>query len=129
MSRQTLPAGRYYIGDPCYVIDGEAWSDFLDPYWDLDSRGGVFEYDGHKVCAFGTQYGDGCYEASNGAMLGVDAGMIGAVPLEIVKGGDLALGTEVEFDEPFECVRDYDGRLHFGSFSVMTGDEEEECTC
>jgi len=124
-----LPAGRYYIGDPCYVISGSEWSEFLDPYWDVGGFGGVFDYDGLPVCAFQTQYGDGCYEASNGAMLGVDAGMIGAVPMELVKGGDLALGTEWEFDEPFVCTRDSDGRLHFGSFSVMTGDEEDYCDC
>jgi hypothetical protein len=35
------------------------------------------------------------------------------------------LGTEVEFAEPFECVRDYNGLMHFGHFKVMTGDEED----
>jgi len=122
-----LPAGKYWIGDPCYVISGEEWSEFLDPYWALDGNGGVFNFEEYKVCAFSTQYGDGCYDASDGSRLGVDAGMIGAIPMELARCGDLGLGTEVEFDEPFKCVRDFDGRMHFGSFSVMTGDEEETC--
>ena len=122
---KKLPAGEYYIGDPCYVINGSDWDEFLGPFWALDNHGGIFDFEGHPVCAFYTKYGDGCFEASNGALLSVDAGMIGAVPMELVKGGDMTLGTEVYFNEPFECVRDYDGRLHFGDFSVMTGDEDE----
>lgn len=26
----TLPAGKYWIGDPCYAIPDSDWDDFLD---------------------------------------------------------------------------------------------------
>ena len=26
----TFPAGKYYIGDPCYVIDDDKWSQVCD---------------------------------------------------------------------------------------------------
>jgi len=125
MAQVKMPAGKYYIGDPCYVISGSEWSEFLDPYWSVGGYGGVFDYDGLSVCVFQTKYGDGRYEASDGAMLGVDAGIIGAVPMELCKGGDLALGTIVEFHEPFECARDYNGLLRFGNVTVMTGDDDD----
>ena len=128
-----LPAGKYYIGDPCYVIDSDNWGEFLDSFWVLDNiryidrNGGIFDFDGYACCAFYTLYGDGQYEASNGAMLGVDAAMIGAIPLVLCTRGDMngpdSDGTVVEFHEPFECARDYDGLLHFGNVTVMTGEE------
>jgi hypothetical protein len=124
--KTVLPAGKYWIGDPCYVIDGEEWSNFLDPYWNIGGFGGVFSFEEYEVCAFQTQWGDGCYPASNGVNLGVDAGIIGAIPIELARCGDLGLGTEVTFDQPFACHRDPDGRMHFGSFSVMTGDENND---
>jgi len=127
---KKLPAGEYYIGDPCYVIDSDKWHEFLDPFWALDNNGGIFDFDGYDCCAFYTLYGDGQYEASNGAMLGVDAGMIGAIPLVLCTRGDMSGpgldGTIVEFHEPFECARDYDGLLHFGNVTVMTGDENDD---
>lgn len=121
---QKLPAGRYYIGDPCYVIDDDKWHEFLFGFQNTDDDGGIFDFEGTAACAFYTHYGDGCYEANNGDMLGVDSGIIGAVPMELVGDDTLPLGTEVEFREAFDCVRDPDGCLHFGTFSVMTGDEE-----
>jgi hypothetical protein len=124
---QKLPAGKYYIGDPCYVID-ERWDEFLAPYWETDN-GGVFDFSGREVCAFGTQYGDGAFPCSDGSVLGVDAGIIGAVPLDLCIGTPDVDGTVITFDEAFECYRESDGRMHFGDVSVMTGDEEDDNEC
>ena len=128
MSEKRLPEGKYYIGDPCYVINSGKWSEFCDVYWDTPN-GGIFDFDGFSVCAFNTQWGDGCYPASNGAMLSVDAGLIGAIPLALCLGGDRSEGTVVEFARSFLCHRDTNGLLHFGDFTVMTGDEDDEDGC
>lgn len=117
-----LPAGTYYIGDPCYVIHD--WGSFCDVWF--ENTNSVFDYDGHDLCAFYTKYGDGSYEASDGSMLGVDAGMIGAVPAVLMTTGDFDMGTEVHFDKPFTCRREGNGKLHFGDFTVMTGDDDED---
>ena len=122
--KTVLPAGKYYIGDPCYVIEGEKWDKFLIPYWGLN-QGGVFDFDSIPVCAFATQWGDGCFPASDGSILGVDAGIIGAIPLELCKSGDPTRGTEVEFDSSFSCHREPNGKLWFGDFWVMTNDEDD----
>lgn len=39
----TLPAGRYFIGDPCYVIADSDWIEFCDLSFDKNgpSRGGM----------------------------------------------------------------------------------------
>jgi hypothetical protein len=118
-----LPAGEYYIGDPCYVIDD--WNAFCQIWFSMDE--GVMDFDGHDMCVFSTQYGDGCFEASDGTLLGVDAGLIAAVPMVLCTRGEVEdMGAVVTFDKKFQCTRDYDGLLRFGDFSVMTGDEEEE---
>jgi len=123
MTQRRMPAGEYYIGDPCYVI--EPWNEFCDVWFD-QINGGIFEYDGLLVCVYNTQWGDGCYPASDGSMLPVDAGLIGAIPLALVVKGGEEDGTYVTFNEPFSCFRDQDGRLHFGRFNVMTGDEDDD---
>ncbi len=119
---KTMPAGTYYIGDPCYVIGD--WNAFCQEWFNVDQ--GIFDYDGHNVCVYNTQYGDGAFPCSNGAVLGVDAGLIGAIPAVLMTQGSYDLGTEVVFEESFECGRDWDGRMHFGDFEVMTGDEKKE---
>lgn len=124
MSKMTLPAGKYYIGDPCYVIDNEKWDDFLGPFWNHGGRGGKFDFEGDDCVAFYTQYGDGQYELEGeGALLPVDAGMIGCIPKVMCHSdGD---GADVTFDEPFECWEE-NGNLHFGDLVVKTGDDMEE---
>ena len=94
MNKTILPAGTYYIGDPCYVISDssdaegiEEWHAFLDASGILsDSNptdGGEFEYKGHMVWMNHTAYGDGSYLDQHGNEYGVDAGLIGTVPVEV----------------------------------------------
>lgn len=121
--RDLLPAGEYYIGDPCYVID--SWDEFLAPFWMQEPRGGVFDFDGYPVAAFYTLYGDGYYTLEPGGEgLPVDAGMIGAIPVVLMTKGGEADGALVSFDEPFECY-EINGVLHFGDYTVETGDVDD----
>lgn len=124
MSSKKLPAGKYYIGDPCYVICNDRWDEFCTAMW--DTKDSVFDFDGYDVGVLSTKWGDGCYLASNGASLGVDAGVIGAIPEVLMTTGGYDQGTEVTFPQSFTVHDDADGLLHFGDFTVMTGDEEED---
>jgi len=103
------------------VIDD--WDSFCDVWFQVED-GGVFDFDGHDVCVFPTQWGDGSYGASDGSILGVDAGLIGAIPLVLMTRGGEEDGVCVTFDKPFECRREPNGRLWFGDLHVMTGDDE-----
>lgn len=87
----VLPAGRYYLGDPCYVFNNHnSWmllleaSNYLEEFIELNMRQGL-RGEGW-VAASNTQWGDGEYAATfHGARLGVDAGLIGVVHESIVK--------------------------------------------
>lgn len=125
----TMPAGKYYIGDLCYVMHGE-W----DEYCALTINGnacldGEFTLkDGRRFATYGTAYGDGCYPASNGAQLGVDAGLIGCIRVDDItpaKENNIKLGTIVEFAGPFE-TSEHNGTICFGHITVETGFEDEE---
>jgi hypothetical protein len=112
------PAGKYFIGDPCYGVPDEKWSDVLDNTGFLGlyeegssnrlekcDQAGIWQVDGAYVLAAPTAYGDGSYPGSDGFDYGVDAGMLGAVQLDWALEGNTIerlkqLGTIVEFKTP-----------------------------
>ena len=128
-----LPAGKYYIGDPCYVIAEDRWSDFCDasypPGAGVNARGiAVTEFDGHPMYAHGTAYGDGSYLGSDGVSYGVDAGMLSVVPIALVSDMSEAkrLGSIVTFNHDFKADRDDEYIFHFDDIDIPTGDTDEE---
>lgn len=142
-----LPAGVYVIGDPCYFIKGEDWAECLDDTWYFglfptatcagheyapkDKRFGMYNWRGMNIGASATMYGDGCYFDSNDREYGVDAGMIGAVPLEYAKHllpmeEIERLGHIVEFKSEFAISYD-DGVIRFGNKIAIDTDPDEDC--
>ena len=93
-----LPKNNYYIGDPCYVIQGgddyDRWHDFLDNTCQSGEVGSdyehSFEYEGLRLFMHPTSHGDGVYEMKNlktgeiDTRLSVDAGLIGCLPLRLI---------------------------------------------
>lgn len=70
----TMPAGRYWVGDLCYVLDAEDWSQLPHP------GDGLFELpDGRTVAKFSTVHGDGTYGDDFGNEYAVDSGTIGCI--------------------------------------------------
>ena len=63
---------EYYLGDPCYVIPDDEWTDFCNIMRD---DGEDFEYKGETCRVIGTG-GDGDFGG-----LSVDAGIIGVIPV------------------------------------------------
>lgn len=133
MSNATfvLPAGNYWIGDPCYPFpnDGpksDEWDKvlaatdfFQNPHCDLDEI---------QVWAGNTVYGDGTYAGSDGNIYPVDSGLIGIMPESTVDylGNDKAwlanCGTFGTFAKPFDVV--FDGvLLQFGDVTINTEDD------
>jgi hypothetical protein len=136
MSNATfiLPAGRWWIGDPCYPFpnDGpksDEWervleaTDFFErPHCDLGEI---------QVWAGSTTYGDGTYLGTDGNSYPVDAGMLGIMPVSTVDylGNDKAwlsqCGKFMEFPIPFR-VEVNNGGFMFGSLFIETGNEDED---
>ena len=132
----VLPAGTYYIGDPCYVFE-DRWGDFLgsvrSPLTDrfvglagivpegrppADSMEDLF-----RAVVFSTKHGDGFYRSTHESVYPVDAGLLGAVPVDMPDGSPEPGEVTVEtFDEDFVCsVDSRTGAIRFGHIRIDTG--------
>ena len=136
----TMPAGKYYIGDLCYVMHDE-WNECCNLFFPPGEMGrgveGEFTLkDGRKFASFGTAYGDGTYTSNINTEHCVDSGSIGCIRVEDINDTTYdadriaELGAIVEFDQPFEVSEDA-GLLTFGHVQIETNsdydwDEEEE---
>lgn len=131
----SLPAGEYFVGDPCYAIPNDEWDAFLNEgfFPAEDAEQNVFEYKGMKVFAHYTKYGDGSYLGSDDRRYAVDSGSIGAVPIELCgkySREELErLGRIMKYDATFFV--DYDeGLFTIGDVDIDTdpswGDEDYE---
>jgi hypothetical protein len=128
--RVTCPPGRYWVGDPCYSIPNDEWMPWLEAAdYTRNSREHVLaaKVGGHIAVGVSTAYGDGEYPDEQGRMYGVDAGLIGVVPVEIAenKYNHDEAGRIIEFDREFDCYYD-DGVVVLGPIRIHTGDSYDE---
>jgi hypothetical protein len=138
-----MPAGKYYIGDLCYVMDDAEWLEVCD----LTIRGsrvidGEFQLkDGRKFAMYGTAYGDGTYHDHYGFSYSVDSGSIGCIRMDDIKASDtyslgdtqaiLDFGAIQDFDIDFVTgggrgEPDWEGLIQFGHVVIETNPTEEE---
>lgn len=117
-----VPAGTYYIGDPCYPIGDspiyeKAWSDagYSTP--------AVYRTEKGIVYIDGTAYGDGGYMGSDGHEYGVDAGVISIISAEIIQEWLDSQNDKTPLEETI-----YGGKLHIFLHPVrcIFGDGEFE---
>jgi hypothetical protein len=129
----TMPAGRYYVGDLCYVMH-DRWDEFCS----LTCSGnnvldGEFNLkDGTRFATFTTRWGDGCYYDEQGNDYPVDAGLIGCInvrDIAVSEFGNIVNGRVFEFDKDF-AVSSENGVIRIGNVVIDTDaediDEEEE---
>ena len=116
----TVPAGKYWLGDPCYAVPSELWMDLLNSCKVFELPIGKVTKDGqeYEVLAFGTAYGDGCYSDQHGNSFPVDAGLIGLTPVELAEGEPFG-STLVYFPTETICSS-YGGVLTFGDYEIDT---------
>ena len=129
-----MPAGKYYVGDLCYVMDSDEWRQVCSIIIkDNQCLDGEFELsDGRRFAIYSTAYGDGGYYDQYGHTYSVDAGSIGCVLMSDIRANKydnlLDLGAILEFAEPFE-TGSQGGQLQFGHVLIDTdpaNDEDEE---
>ena len=137
--KATLPAGKYYVGDPCYAVpnDGpkaDLWGDICD---EMFGGGGMNSGPNQSVSnipgvifwADNTAYGDGVYFADE-YEFPVDSGMLGIMPwstVEFFNRPDFdpeTSGAVIEFAEPFR-IEFCDGRFKINHTVIETGCDEE----
>lgn len=128
-----LPAGKYYVGDLCYVL-GDLWDEVCSLIIvgnDLVGQGEVLTLkNGTKFVYFNTAYGDGTYRDDELLYsFSVDAGMIGAV-LVNAEDVDMSeaedLGAEVVFDHDWTAYKEDTGVMWFGDIRINTAHEEDD---
>lgn len=73
----------FYVGDVCYALNDDIYYGIWGK-WGY-CAGKYSTPDGFAFAVAGTSYGDGEYSDKMGRLYGVDAGVIGLVPLELVK--------------------------------------------
>jgi len=129
-----MPAGKYYVGDLCYVMHPE-WDEccelFFEGRSDHGCNDGEFTLaDGRRFASYGTAYGDGTYYSSHGTSHSVDAGLIGCILVNDIRDDTYAelssLGAIIDFPEPFETSSDA-GVIKFGHIRIDTGDDYSDC--
>lgn len=132
-----MKAGKYYVGDLCYVMHGQ-WDEVckltIDGYGVLDGEFNLA--DGTRFAMYSTAYGDGAYRDRDDRKYSVDSGALGCVEVgalavhELNEAIEGKLGHVIEFAEPFETSggRDdaWDGVVRFGHVAINTEEEENE---
>lgn len=133
-NRVKVPAGKYWLGDPCYVISSEDWSKVCEAFSSEENEGkSVVQVDlgnGNLVVLCQTAWGDGEYRSSKGHSIPVDSGTIGLVSHaydpEFKSNFDLM--SLVEFPDrafPDITVENNEGRMWFDTIRVDTKGEED----
>lgn len=133
----TMPAGRYYIGDLCYVMNDVEWEEFCS----LTIKGnqcidGEFTMkDGRRFATYSTRWGDGLYQDQHRREYSVDSGSIGCILVADIKAekyNDIEeLGNISEFGVEFTTSGgrmnpDWDGVICIGGTKINTDAEYEE---
>lgn len=137
----TMPAGKYWVGDLCYVMH-EEWDEVCSLFFagrtDHGCNEGEFTLkDGRRFVSYNTKWGDGSYQDQYGNSYGVDAGLIGcirisdirelSIPSDVEEGTPLSGGIIYDLPHDFECSggrsdkrRDWDGFIRIGPISIDT---------
>ena len=111
--KHTCPAGKYYIGDLCYVLGDDVYEKVFGGHGYED---GLYTKKNSNEFFFvaGTAYGDGCYPSSDGKEFCVDAGIIGICPISCMRKDDGG-GQTYTFTQPVEC------KFRGGVFEFVSG--------
>lgn len=125
---EEFPAGTYYIGDFCYILNEKDYDEIVCSF-QYDEQ--PYQYKKFLFCFNGTSYGDGLYKDQYGNKYGVDSGTIGIINIttktmlkeanKLVKD---KLANVVTFEKPFQvCCNS--GIFEFGHICIDTNDEDD----
>jgi hypothetical protein len=125
--RARLPAGDYFVGDPCYLIPDGSYEEWVESAQAamVDEDLYVADVAGHQVAACGIVW-DSDFTDAEGREYGEDSGLIGAVPVGIAVQDDpdiVGLVHRVTFPTDFE-VYVSEGALHIGHVTINVYPDE-----
>ena len=128
--KEVMKAGRYYIGDLCYILDDKDWSEVCDLTFPFNQNkhkdvasvelGGRFTLKNGKIISlYGTEHGDGTYQIKNMkdnniGKLHVDSGTLGCVMIKDKSELPMGSGYKTKtFKEDFELDYTNSGDIVF----------------
>lgn len=121
----SLPAGYYYIGDICYVLDDDIYDNV---FGGTGYKSGLYTSALGQFLVNGTYAGDGSYPGTDGFSYAVDAGVIGIVSKSLI-ATDSNLGKVYNFPTGVNVTMG-DGLFTFESketsFEINTRDDADE---
>ena len=130
----SMPTGRYYIGDLCYVMSDEEWDEVCSiTIKDNKCIEGEFNLkDGRRFALYGTAWGDGLYNDQYGHSYAVDSGTIGCILESDIKENIddiLQLGALIDMNTSFVTSGgrgepDWEGIIQFGTVMIETSPVE-----
>lgn len=124
----TSPSGKFWIGDPCYVLSDDIYYGIWDDKYNFED--GIIDCgNGLSFLVHRTAYGDGSYQGTNGAEYGVDSGTLAIIPMDLVAKTDgVQFGSVETSNTAWLDYNDgtFDITLDNGSFSIITSEEDEE---
>jgi hypothetical protein len=122
--KTNFKAGKYYVGDLCYVVNDNNWDKLLD---DTDYFGNNdLKFKDEVIFASNTAYGDGTYYDNKGRKYSVDAGLIGVMPFGVIDENEIGKGGQIiEFEKDFKAYEE-DGKFYIDDFIIDTKEDEEE---
>jgi hypothetical protein len=122
----TVPAGKYWLADPCYVIrDNQDWWKVCDSFSDDKKNTSVKLDNGCHVFAFNVS-NDGTYYDQENTEYFVDSGTIGLVSVEYNPDYSTTRGNGrmVEFKEETVCFLE-DNYLKFGEIIIDLENDDD----
>jgi hypothetical protein len=145
MERTQLPKGRYFIGDPCYIMKrgSEAdnlWISFVEHLSDRVKGGeGKINFGPFNGFVHGTYSGDGVYKGICSAHgdkfeFPVDAGLISVLNIDTLNDENLfknekelhgEYGVVVDFPHSFTCSYS-NGLFTISGWEIDTAPKDEE---
>jgi hypothetical protein len=124
-----MPAGKYYVGDLCYVMSDAEWEEVCSLLFEGRNDHGMNQgefvmKDGRRFASYHTKYGDGRYESNMWTDHSVDSGGIGCILVDDIKVNkyeDLReFGAVMNFPVEF-VTSEEDGVIQFGRIMIDTG--------
>lgn len=125
-----MPAGKYYVGDLCYVMTDEEWDEVCGLLFAGRNDNGVNQgeftlKDGRRFASYNTKYGDGVYESNMWTDHSVDSGSIGCILIDDIKANkyeDLRkVGAVMNFVSDFVTGNE-DGVIQFDRITIDTNE-------
>jgi hypothetical protein len=84
---ETLELGKYYLGDPSYVLSEKIYIGILENIYQF--KNGKLNINGIYITIHNTHFGDGVFIDTKNRKYNIQSGLLGLIPLELIEDTNL----------------------------------------